>query len=618
MLASSTTALASSTSVLASSADTTSGSTVAVNAATDAGTSLSLTPPGGTLVGDLLLVAVSTRDPAEGLITGPGSWFGGGQATTGSGLVTAVFYKIATSTDLTTAHNFQWAVSTRATAVMLTLRGLDQSFPLITSVVSPNNASLNVDVPGLTMAAAQSVLVIVASKAYDSVHSQTPGWTLDSEAFGNTTGGSAGVAESIQFKNNSLANPPAVTVTAGAGSATSVGFQFAFAVGSAVGTNETLNPGSYALTGVAASLVTNYVMTASPGSYAVTEKQATEGSANALTASPGSYAVTGVLANFAAPTITWTTLATVGAVGTYSDTTATASTRYYYRVVALNAAQETPSNIDDVTTFASSSYLFTASPGAYSLAGTQVGLTDPIRESMEVGSYALTGVAMNPVNPGLNWEILAIVDGTTGSYNDVGVDPLTTYVYRVWSINATGEYESNRDLVTTPAATVNEQFTASKGNYALTGKVTSISFEVNVPASSYAVTGRLANFTLVQKVISDPETYDLTGAPVNLEPNLFISALPGSYAVTGVAQSFVRARVGQQALPASDLIDGTWVPSAGTDLYQTLDDPSDDPPADADYIRATNPNNDEARVALDPLQPPQDGTVTVLVRVGKG
>lgn len=68
----------------------------------------------------------------------------------------------------------------------------------------------------------------------------------------------------------------------------------------------------------------------------------------------------------------------------------------------------------------------------------------------------------------------------------------------------------------------------------------------------------------------------------------------------------------QFARPDSDVADGAWTPSTGSDLYAVVDETSAD---DADYMRsAMSPVNDLAKLALSTLGTPGDGTVTLRVR----
>jgi hypothetical protein len=67
---------------------------------------------------------------------------------------------------------------------------------------------------------------------------------------------------------------------------------------------------------------------------------------------------------------------------------------------------------------------------------------------------------------------------------------------------------------------------------------------------------------------------------------------------------------GQTSYPNADISDGSWTPSAGTDLYAAIADSSD-----TTYIRSSaGAASDPTTIALAPLSTPQAGIVTLRVR----
>lgn len=68
----------------------------------------------------------------------------------------------------------------------------------------------------------------------------------------------------------------------------------------------------------------------------------------------------------------------------------------------------------------------------------------------------------------------------------------------------------------------------------------------------------------------------------------------------------------QFARPASDVANGAWAPSTGTDLFAMLDETAAE---DTDYIRSgASPSNDTAKLQLTDLDPPDAGDVILRVR----
>lgn len=69
----------------------------------------------------------------------------------------------------------------------------------------------------------------------------------------------------------------------------------------------------------------------------------------------------------------------------------------------------------------------------------------------------------------------------------------------------------------------------------------------------------------------------------------------------------------QLVYPTSDVADGSWTPSTGTDLYPMVDEPTT--PSDSDYIRSgASPVNDTAILQLGSVSTPDEGTTTLRVR----
>lgn len=121
------------------------------------------------------------------------------------------------------------------------------------------------------------------------------------------------------------------------------------------------------------------------------------------------------------------------------------------------------------------------------------------------------------------------------------------------------------------------------------------------------------------------KTFSVTG----LAPNTSYSYFIGHKDAAGNFSNIVGGTftTDQRAMPSADVIDGTWTPSAGADLFAVLDE---NPASDADYIQ-TNTAADSCTVALASLTDPAssaghkvsyrlqgDGTSGVLVELLQG
>ncbi|HEV2907181.1 MAG TPA: right-handed parallel beta-helix repeat-containing protein, partial [Actinomycetota bacterium] len=141
-------------------------------------------------------------------------------------------------------------------------------------------------------------------------------------------------------------------------------------------------------------------------------------------------------------------LTTVGAVTSYSDTTASPSTTYAYQVRARDAAGNRSgfSNTATVTTSPGDTEAPTA-PGllaAVALSSNRVDLTWTAATDNE----AVTGYQVFR-----DGSLLATV-GPSTAYSDASVEPLTTYDYQVRALDAAGNHSefSNTATSTTPPA----------------------------------------------------------------------------------------------------------------------------------------------------------------------
>jgi mono/diheme cytochrome c family protein len=141
----------------------------------------------------------------------------------------------------------------------------------------------------------------------------------------------------------------------------------------------------------------------------------------------------------------------------YSDTGLTASTTYYYRVLATNAAGDSsPSNSVSVTT-APPAITRPAAPTGLSgtaASGTQINLTWIDNSNNETGFKV-----QRAVNSSFTTGLMTFtIPAGLGAYADTGLTANTTYYYRVLATNAAGDSApSNSISVTTQSQTLSGQ-----------------------------------------------------------------------------------------------------------------------------------------------------------------
>jgi hypothetical protein len=284
------------------------------------------------------------------------------------------------------------------------------------------------------------------------------------------------------------------------------------------------NAGSYTVTGVAADLVHNGIISANPGSYALTGVAAGLASGAVITASPDSYSLTGVAATLVADR-------QLEAVpGSYAKT-GTAATLAADRVLSADPGSYSKTGI--AATLVGPSAFVSADPGAYSKTGIAAALAADRILSADAGSYTKTGIAA-----GLAWG--AVITADPGSYAKTGV---AASLIADQLIAATAGSYSLTGVAATLVHTAPARLTADPGSYALTGVAATVVHDglLSADPASYAKTGVAATLQLERNLEADPGSYAVTGAAATVVAVRLISADPGSYALTGIAADLVRS-----------------------------------------------------------------------------
>jgi phosphodiesterase/alkaline phosphatase D-like protein len=137
----------------------------------------------------------------------------------------------------------------------------------------------------------------------------------------------------------------------------------------------------------------------------------------------------------------WTTVGTVGAdTLTFNNPGLTPSTKYYYRVIAVNSTGESPASaVVNATTPATPTAVPSApsSPALTVLSSTSIKMTwrDTTNELYFRVERSLSSTG--------GWTQVATVPTNTLLFTDTGLTPSTTYYYRVFAVNELGSSASS-------------------------------------------------------------------------------------------------------------------------------------------------------------------------------
>ena len=371
------------------------------------------------------------------------------------------------------------------------------------------------------------------------------------------------------------------------------------------------DPGSYAVTGVAASTVRGYVLDAQPGAYTVTGTAATTVRAFPLDAQPGAYTITGTAAT--------TVRASVvdAQPGAYAITG-----------VAATLPKEFPLNAQPgaytITGTAASTvrgYVLDAQPGAYALTGVDatldyVTLTPDRRPALQFDQVALQRAQLRrwrrrtvapilsrhkdqPAAPGA-YEINA----QPGSYAISGVEAefvlMTLVLASVARLFALDTRPLVRRRLRAGSVTIKRKpdtaavaysLDAQPGSYAVGGVAADLvktgSYILDAQPGAFNVTGTAATPLATRLINAAPTSYVITGTAALTAKDRSLNAAPATFAVTGVAATTLPTRSvvaspGTYTItgsPADVLFSGLQVPATGRLLdYETAEGDLQDAP----------------------------------------
>lgn len=158
---------------------------------------------------------------------------------------------------------------------------------------------------------------------------------------------------------------------------------------------------------------------------------------------------TGYRVERSADAATWVSVATTAAdVTSYSDTGLAAGTTYHYRVVATNAAGDSPpSPVATATTKANADLTPPSPPTELTAVSAKKRVDLSWSASTDAGGSGLAGYTVWRSTAGASGSFTAIATTTNSAYGDTTVNRRVTYWYRVTAVDGAGNQSQPSNVV---------------------------------------------------------------------------------------------------------------------------------------------------------------------------
>jgi hypothetical protein len=370
--------------------------------------------------------------------------------------------------------------------------------------------------------------------------------------------------------------------------------------GLATATNYELNaePGSFAVTGVDATLVAARLIDGQPGTFTVTGTDATLVRGYPLDAQPATFTLTGVDATLLATrlldgqpgsfTVTGTDATLVvgyalnAEPGSFAITGVDATLEYAPAVVAppntaIRAVEaHTPRQTEQVSQIvgalaASTNYELNAEPGSFAITGTDATLVAARVLSADPGEYTVSGVAaaleyaavwaadvraIKAHTPRLQEQTSQVVGAltTSGATNyELNAEPGS---FSVTGLDAGLDYTLVWDKVVVPIyAITTPQIVYGSRVFGGVSEEAAATYELNAEPGAFTVTGSESGVVAARLLDAQPGSFTVTGAAATFRVTYVLDAGTGTFTFTGIAATFARPGVDlwQDHVPGSVL-----------------------------------------------------------------
>lgn len=515
---------------------------------TQAGPTVAVTPPASMVTGDLVLLVAGYK--ASGVtfamsVTGGQTWtaltqFGG--AT--SGVTGRLFW---------CRYNGTWAANPSVTITAGTLAMSVQMhvFRPTTgtntwSVFSPIEvkdaaANSNMTIDFLEMTAGDLGFGAFISNDDNTISNATPSTfvTAGTAQYRNLQGNDISMGAQYRIETGTTTDKFPAFSQATLGADTYGMCQLVFRETSS-GTSITADPGTYNLTGTAATLTAQRKITADAGAYGLTGVDASLSKGFRMVADPGTFNLSGTDAGLTAQR------KIVADTGAYllsgTDATLTKAGLTHYTLVADSGTLAMTGQSANLT----KGFKLSADAGGYVVTGTDANLTAQRKLIADAGGYVLSGTSA-----GLFANRL--LSASPGIYTYTGQDAtLTKSTVNNYSISA----DSGSYVLNGVAANLlhHKYLSGLPGAYVITGQDAELTYqpagayELNADPGSYSLNGTAANLTVQRLLTAVAGNYILSGTDVNLLRTYRLEAEPGIYILTGTgatlgaAEYFINAK----------------------------------------------------------------------------
>ena len=187
--------------------------------------SVTMTVPSGVVTGNVMVALVAQNTSGLPAVTGaPSGWTQVLEQDDGNSIGAAVYYRVATSSDVagTTTYTWTFQQSARSGGLIAAFSGVSTTSPVVVSASQANSASGSYTAPSVTPGVANTMLLALFAADSSGVTMVNPAGTTSAFA-GSTGAGPNGIAIGAFYKSLSASTATGQVQSSGNTSATNIG-----------------------------------------------------------------------------------------------------------------------------------------------------------------------------------------------------------------------------------------------------------------------------------------------------------------------------------------------------------------------------------------------------------